>query len=182
MQSEGLERLAVFLAISTFAGSMARQRTLAETRADRSTREMAAIVECSGDAIFSYDPEGIITSWNRTAERLFGYTAEEAVGMPAERLTAPERQEEFVRNRQVFRDGGNVNPYQTERLRKDGTRLPVLLSVSSLRDARGRVLGASAIARDISAEKQSEEAIRRSEKLATAGRLPGTNPQCGLCR
>ncbi|MGA9471421.1 MAG: PAS domain S-box protein [Terriglobales bacterium] len=171
MQSEGLERLAVFLAISTFAGSMARQRTLAETRADRSTREMAAIVECSGDAIFSYDPEGIITSWNRTAERLFGYTAEEAVGMPAERLTAPERQEEFVRNRQVFRDGGNVNPYQTERLRKDGTRLPVLLSVSSLCDARGRVLGASAIARDISAEKQSEEAIRRSEKLATAGRL-----------
>ena len=171
MQSDGLERLAVFLAVSTFAGSMARQRTLAETRADRSTREMAAIVECSSDAIFSYDPEGIITSWNRTAERLFGYTAEEAVGMQADRLTAPERQEEFERNRQVFRDGGNVNPYQTERLRKDGTRLPVLLSVSSLRDARGRVLGASAIARDISAEKQSEEAIRRSEKLATAGRL-----------
>ncbi len=171
MQNIGLERITVFLAISTFAGSMARQRTLAETRADRSTREMAAIVEYSGDAIFSVDPEGIITSWNRAAENLFGYTPEEAVGMTGIRLVPPERQEEAARNRKTFNDGENINPYQTERLRKDGTRVPVLLSVSSLRDRRGRIVGASAIARDISAERQSEEAVRRSEKLATAGRL-----------
>ncbi len=171
MQDIGFERLAVFLVISTFAGSMARQRTLAETRAERSTREMAAIVEYSSDAIFSTDPEGIIASWNRAAENLFGYSEEEAVGMPGECLVPPERQEEAARNRQTFNGGGNVGPYQTERLRKDGTRLPVLLSVSSLRDARGRIVGASAIARDISAEKKSEEAVRRSEKLATAGRL-----------
>jgi len=171
MQDVGIERLTAFLAIATFAGSMARQRTLAETRADRSTREMAALVEYSCDAIFSVDPEGTITSWNRAAEKLFGYTPEEAVGMPAVRLAPVERKEEARRNLQIFREGGNVNPYQTERLRKDGALVPVLLSVSSLRDARGRIVGASAIARDISTEKQSEEAVRRSEKLATAGRL-----------
>jgi PAS domain S-box-containing protein len=150
---------------------MARQRTLAETRAERSTREMAAIVECSSDAIFSTDPEGTITSWNPAAETLFGYASEEAVGMAGARLAPPERHDEAERNRQTFNQGGKVDPYQTERLRKDGTRVPILLSVSSLRDKRGRIVGASAIARDISAEKQSEEAIRRSEKLATAGRL-----------
>lgn len=171
IQGSDLERLLVFLAISLFAGSMARQTTLAQSRADRSTREMAAIVEYSSDAIFSTSPDGTITSWNRAAESLFGYTPEEAVGAPIARLAPPERYAEVERNRQTLNAGGHVNPYQTERITKDGTRLPVLLSVSSLRDARGQIVGASAIVRDISAEKQSEEAIRRSEKLATAGRL-----------
>ena len=166
-----LERLAVFLAISVFAGSMARQRTLAVSRADRTTREMAAIVECSSDAIYSTRPDGIITSWNRAAEHLYGYTAEEAVGLPVARLAPPERIDEVEQNREILNGGGHVASYQTERMRKDGTRWPVLLTVSSLRNARGEIVGASAIARDISAEKQSEEAVRRSEKLATAGRL-----------
>jgi len=165
------ERLIVFLVISVFAGSMARQRTLAESRADRSTREMAAIVEYSSDAIFSTSPEGTITSWNRAAEHLFGYSTEEAVGMPVARLAPLERAGEVERNLQILNAGGHVDAYQTERMRKDGTRWPVLLSVSPLRNARGQIVGASAIARDISAEKQSEEAVRRSEKLATAGRL-----------
>jgi PAS domain S-box-containing protein len=166
-----VERLLVFLATSVFAGSMARQKTLAESRADRSTREMAAIVEYSCDAIYSSRPDGTITSWNRAAELLYGYTAEEAVGSPMTRLAPPERQEEAERNRELLNRGGHVASYRTERMRKDGTRCPVLLSVSPLRNARGEIVGASAIARDISVEKQSEEAIRRSEKLATAGRL-----------
>lgn len=166
-----LERLTVFLAISIFAGSMARQKTLAESRADRTTREMAAIVEYSGDAIYSTRPDGIITSWNRAAESLYGYTTEEAVGSAVARLAPPERRDEVERNRETLNGGGHVASYRTERMRKDGTRWPILLSVSSLRNARGEIVGASAIARDISAEKQSEEAIRRSEKLATTGRL-----------
>ncbi|MGA7559205.1 MAG: ATP-binding protein [Terriglobales bacterium] len=166
-----VERLLVFLAASVFAGSMARQKTLAESRADRTTREMAAIVEYSCDAIYSSRPDGTITSWNRAAELLYGYTAEEAVGSPMARLAPPERQEEAERNRELLNRGVNVASYRTERMRKDGTCCPVLLSVSPLRNARGEIVGASAIARDISAEKQSEEAIRRSEKLATAGRL-----------
>jgi len=166
-----LERLSAFLVIAVFAGSMARQKTLAETRADRTMREMAAIVEFSTDAIYSARPDGIITSWNRAAERLYGYTAEQAVGSSISLLAPPERLDEVVRNREKLAHGGNVSSYRTERLRKDGSRCPILLSVSSLRNARGEIIGVSAIARDISAEVQSEEAIRRSEKLATAGRL-----------
>jgi signal transduction histidine kinase len=75
------------------------------------------------------------------------------------------------RNREILNRGGHVASHQTERMRKDGTYWPVLLSVSALRNARGKIVGASTIARDLSAEKQSAEVIRRSEKLATAGRL-----------
>jgi PAS domain S-box-containing protein len=166
-----LERLAVFLAISVFAMSMARQRKLAESRADHSTREMAAVVEYSCDAIYSSRPDGTITTWNRAAENLYGYTAEEAVGSPVANLAPPERRDEVIRNLAILNSGGLIASYRTERMRKDGARCPVLLSVSPLRNARGEIVGTSAIARDISPEKQSEEAIRRSEKLATAGRL-----------
>lgn len=169
--SAELERMLAFLAISMFAGSMARQKTLAEKRADRSTREMAAIVEYSSDAIYSTRPDGTITSWNRAAEQLYGYTAEEAVGRHVVHLAPPERRDEVENNRRLLNAGGHVASYRTERMRKDGTCWPVLLSVSSLRNALGEIVGASAIARDLSTEIQSEEAIRRSEKLATAGRL-----------
>ncbi|MGA7848366.1 MAG: ATP-binding protein [Terriglobales bacterium] len=169
--SSDLERLLAFLAISMFAASMARQKTLAESRAEGTIREMAAVVEYSCDAIYSTDPDGTIASWNRAAERLYGYTAEEAVGSPVALLAPLERRDEVERNLEILNSGGHVASYRTERMRKDGTRWPVLLSVSPLSNARGEIVGASAIARDISAEKQSEEAIRRSEKLATAGRL-----------
>ncbi len=166
-----VERLTAFLAISMLAGSMARQKTLADSRADRSTREMAAIVENSCDAIYSSRLDGTITSWNRAAEHLYGYTAEEAIGLPVDRLAPPERSDEVVRNREILNSGGHVASHRTERMRKDGTRCPILLSVSPLRNARGETVGTSVIARDITAEKQSEEAVRRSEKLATTGRL-----------
>jgi len=168
---EDVERLIVFLALSVLVGSLSRQKTLAELRADRTMREMAAIVECSDDAIFSTNPDGIITSWNRGAERLYGYAAQEAVGAPVLLLAPPEKHEEAEHNRRTLSRGGSVEPYQTERLRKDGSRVPVLLTVSPLRNAKGEIVGASAIARDISAQRHSEEAVRRSEKLATAGRL-----------
>ncbi|MGA3089347.1 MAG: ATP-binding protein [Terriglobales bacterium] len=166
-----LERLLAFLALSVFAGSMAHQKTLAESRADRTTREMAAIVEDSSDAIYSTRPNGTITSWNRAAELLYGYSAEEAVGSSIARMAPPELRDEVERHLQALNRGEPIASFRTEHMRKDGTRWPVLLSVSSLRNARGEIVGASAIARDLSAEKQSEEAIRRSEKLATAGRL-----------
>ncbi len=169
--SAELERMLAFLAISIFAGSMARQRSLAEMRADRSTREMAAIVEYSSDAIYSTDTEGTILSWNHAAEQLYGYTPDEAVGQSIAGLAPPDRRDEVERNRRILNAGGHIASYRTERMRKDGTCWPVLLSVSSLRNSRGEIVGASAIARDLSTEKQSEEAIRRSEKLATAGRL-----------
>ena len=164
-------RLAIFLAIALLVGSLSRQKTQAELRAEETMREMATVVECSEDAIFGTNTDSVITSWNRGAEHLYGFTAEEAVGASVELLAPPERRAETERNQQILTRGGRVDSYPTERMRKDGTRVPVLLSVSSLRNAKGEFVGACALARDISAQKQSEEAIRRSEKLATAGRL-----------
>jgi len=169
--SSDLERLALFLLLSLLIGSLVRQRTQAESRAERTIREMAAIVEGSDDAIFSTNPEGVIISWNRGAERLYGYTAEEAVGSHVLALSPPDRQGEVESNRDVLNRGESVTPYETLRLRKDGAIVPVLLTVSPLRNARGDVVGASAVARDMSAQRHSQEAVRRSEKLATAGRL-----------
>jgi PAS domain S-box-containing protein len=166
-----IERLIAFLAISMFASSLAREKTLAESRAHRTVTEMAAIVEYSCDAIYSANTQGIITSWNHAAESLYGHSAEQAVGLPVTQLVPPERRDEMERNIEILNRGDRVASYRTERMRKDGTLCPVLLSVSPLLNARGQVIGASAIARDLSAEKTSEEAIRRSEKLATAGRL-----------
>lgn len=164
---EDLKRLAGFLAIAVLVGSLARQKT----KAERMVREMAAIVECSDDAIFSTSPDGVITSWNRGAERLYGYGADEAVGASVLLLAPPERHAEVERNLQLLNRGGHVDAHQTERMRKNGTRVPVSLSISPLRNPRGAIVGASVIARDISVQKRSEEAIRRSEKLAAAGRL-----------
>ncbi|HUM05055.1 MAG TPA: ATP-binding protein [Terriglobales bacterium] len=169
-----LERLVVFLILSVLVGTLARQKRQAESRAEHTMREMATIVECSDDAIFSMTPEGIISSWNRGAEILYGYRADEVIGAPVVLLVPPDKREEAERNRQVLAKGGSVSSYQTERMRKDGTRVPILLTVSPLRNAKGEILGASAIARDISARRTSEEAVRRSEKLATAGRLAAT--------
>jgi len=165
------ERLAVFLALAVLVGSLARQRTNAELKAERTTREMASIVECSDDAIFSVSPDGIITSWNRGAQRVYGYSEEETVGSPILKLVPPERRDEAEQNRHTLNRGGSVETYQTERMRKDGTRVPVLLTMSPLRNREGKIVGASVIARDISAQQRSDEAVRRSEKLATAGRL-----------
>lgn len=169
--STDVERLAVFFCLSVFAVSMARQTKLAESRADYTTREMAAIVEYSCDAIYGCQPNGIITSWNRAAENLYGYTEEEAIGLPVARLAPPERRDEVARNLEILNQGGHISAYRTERMKKDGVRCPVLLTVSPLRNAQGKIVGTSTIAHDISPEKQSQEAIRRSEKLATAGRL-----------
>lgn len=168
---EDLERLAGFLTIAVLVGSLARLKTKAELKAERTLREKAAIVEYSDDAIFSLSPDGRITSWNRGAERLYHYSPDEAVGAPVQMLAPPERLAEVERNLQLLRRGGHIDFYRTERMRKGGIRIPVLLSISPLRSDQGAIVGGSMLARDISVQKLSEEALRRSEKLAAAGRL-----------
>lgn len=166
-----LQRLAVFFGISTLVGSLARQRTRAESNAEQTTQHMAAIVECSEDAIFSTRPDGTITSWNRGAEALYQFRADEVLGKHITITAPPDRVDEVENNRAALNRGEAVAGYQTERMRKDGTCVSVLISISPLRNKKGAIVGASAIARDISAQKRSEEALRKSEKLATAGRL-----------
>jgi PAS domain S-box-containing protein len=127
---------------------------------------LASIVESSDDAILSKDMDGIILSWNRGAERLYGYTAEEVVGRPVYLLMPPERAEDFPTIMTRLRRGEKVDHYETERVRKDGQRLHVSLTVSPILDSSGKVIGASAIARDITERKRTQGALS-----ATAERL-----------
>ena len=168
------ERLVVFVLVSILTAGLARQRSRAETRAGEMRQRMAAIVESSEDAILSTTSEGMITSWNRGAEALYGYAAQEAIGRHISFVAPPERSHEIARNSARLQQGEYIDSYQTERLRKDGTRVSVLLSISPLRNSNGMIVGSSAIARDITTQRRAEEALRRNEKLATAGRLAAT--------
>jgi PAS domain S-box-containing protein len=174
LQSSDIARLVVFVIISLLAASMARQRSRAEVRADQTMEQMAAIVESSDDAIYSATREGIITSWNQGAEELYGYRAEEVLGKPVLITVPAERALETRSHFETLLRGASVESYQTERRRKDGSLVSILLSVSPLRNRKGTVIGASAIARDITAQLRAEQALRRSEKLVTAGRLTAT--------
>lgn len=169
-----VERLLVFVVVSILTAGLARQRSRAETRAVEMRQRMAAIVESSDDAIYSTTPEGIITSWNRGAEALYGFSADEAIGSHVAITAPPERAHEIPQHTMRVKRGEHIESYQTERMRKDGRYVTVLLSISPLRNNKGAVVGSSAIARDIGAQRRAEEALRRNEKLATAGRLTAT--------
>lgn len=131
-----------------------------QTMADEARTRLASIVESSVDAIVSKDINGIITSWNDAAQRLFGYTPAEAIGRPVTILIPPDHLDEEVSIITRIRAGEVVPSYETVRQRKDGTRIPVSLTVSPIRDGIGRIVGASKIARDISSHKESERRIR----------------------
>jgi PAS domain S-box-containing protein len=124
---------------------------------------LAAIVESSDDAIVSKDLDGVITSWNQGAQKLFGYTASEIVGRPVTVLIPRERLDEEALILSRIRSGQRVDQYETVRRHKDGTSLPVSLTVSPILDARGTVIGASKIARDISATKSALDALARDK-------------------
>src|SRR5262245_16565847 len=115
---------------------------------------LAAIVTSSDDAIVSKDLHGTILSWNAGAERIFGYTAEEAVGRSITMLLPPERLNEEANILAMLVRGGRVDHYETERVAKDGHRLQVSLSVSPIKDASGRIVGGAKIARDTSVPKR----------------------------
>ena len=119
-------------------------------------QRLAAIVEFSDDAIISKNLKGVIVSWNRGAERLFGYTAAEAIGKPVTMLIPPDRQNEEPGIIERIRHGEPIDHYETIRRRKDGSLVDISLSVSPVRNSRGRVIGASKIARDISQRRQAE--------------------------
>ena len=171
LQSSDVTRLLIFVFVSLLAASLARQRSRAEVRADQSLEQVAAIVASSDDAIYSATPDGILTSWNHGAEELYGYRADEVLGKSVLMTVPPERAHETRSHLEMLSRGESIETYQTERRRKDGSLVSVLLSVSPLRDRKGTVIGASAIARDITAQIRAEHALQRSEKLATAGRL-----------
>ncbi|MDB6115161.1 MAG: hypothetical protein JWQ62_2106, partial [Lacunisphaera sp.] len=127
-------------------------------------RWLAAIVASSDDAILSKDLNSIITSWNAGAQRLFGYTADEMIGRPVTILIPADREDEEAEILARIHDGKRIEHYETVRQHKDGTLIDVSLTVSPLKDAAGRIVGASKIARDITERKKNQEALRLSEE------------------
>ncbi len=126
---------------------------------------LSAIVESSDDAIIGKNLLGVVTSWNMGAQRLFGYTAQEAMGQPVAILIPPDRLDEEPRMLEQLRHGEKMDRYQTIRRRKDGSRVDVSLTVSPIKDAQGQLIGASEIARDITERELLEAAIRQNEAL-----------------
>lgn len=133
-------------------------------RFQRELERLASIVESSGDAIVSYDLDGTIIDWNRGAERIYGYSADEVRGQNVSVLMD---EEEFERLRGLIsrvRSGKTVSNFEARRLRKDGKEIWVSISLSPLRDVNGEVIGVSSIARDITEIKRTQEALRASEE------------------
>lgn len=129
------------------------------------TQRLAAIVESSHDAIISKTLSGTITSWNRAAERMYGYTAAEAIGRPVQMLLPADRLHEEMAILAQLSEGLIVEPFETVRLHKNGQRVDVQVTISPIRDATGRIVGGSKIARDITSQKQAEAARQRAQRL-----------------
>jgi PAS domain S-box-containing protein len=148
------EDLRVMTSLGTFAAA-AYQALLSMNATERT----ASIIEFSDDAIISKDLDGIITSWNNGAVRIFGYTAEEAIGKPVTILMPPDRHGEDTAILERIRRGERIEPYETVRMCKHGRPVDISLTVSPLKNAMGKIVGASKIARDITEHKRNEAQI-----------------------
>jgi PAS domain S-box-containing protein len=153
--SVGRLLLLVLVAWLIIAGE--RQRSAAQ----ESMLRLAAIVDDSDDAILSKSLDGTLLSWNHGAERLYGYKAEEIVGDSIYKIIPPERHEEMDRILQTLSEGGRVDHLETVRCHRDGSRMDMDITVSPLKDASGSVMGASAIARDMTERKKMEDSLRQ---------------------
>ena len=136
----------------------------------RARNELEAILQGSPLAICSLDPDGKVTTWNRAAERVFGWTADEVIGRLLPNVS-PDRQEEFRELRTRVLGGNAFADYETRRMRKDGQELDVLISTAPLHDRAGRIIGLVALYQDLTARKQLEEDLRQAQKMEAVGQL-----------
>jgi PAS domain S-box-containing protein len=157
-------------ALDGFIASVERD-LLERRRAEAQVQALAAIVESSGDAIIGKTPDGTLTSWNAGAERMYGYTRDEAVGQPISFLVLPQHQEELQSILEGLKRGEPINGFETERLHKDGSILRVSLTISPIHGENGTIIGASTIARDVTAQRRAEEELRQSQKMEAIGSL-----------
>ena len=142
-------------------------------RAEENRVRLASIVESSSDAIIGKTLEGIVTSWNKAAERTFGYIADEAIGKPIGRLIPQDRLNEESQLAERVKQGEHVSHFETARRRKDGKEINIALTISPIKDGEGRVMGFSEIARDITEQKSLEAQLRQSQKMEGVGQLAG---------
>lgn len=163
--------------------TLAKKQPVQDTRIPDSLRSVAFIVESSDDAIIGKQLDGTILTWNSGAERIYGYTAQEAIGRSVSFLTCPDRPNEIPRILEQISHGERVAHFETVRVRKDGQLIDVSLTISPIKDAHGKIIGASTIARDITSQKQAERELhtraRQQAAVAELGQkaLSGTSPQ-----
>jgi PAS domain S-box-containing protein len=134
---------------------------------------LSLIIDSSQDAIIGKDLNGTITHWNKGAEHIYGHTAEEVIGKSISILAPKDRPDEIPGILEKVRHGERVEYFETVRVRKDGQHLSVSISVSPIRDALGEIVGASAIARDVTSQKRAEDLLRQAQKMEAVGRLAG---------
>jgi len=138
-----------------------------------SQNRLALIIDSSQDAIIGKNLDGIVTHWNKGAERIYGYTAQEMIGRSITTLAPPERADEIPNILKRIREGERVEYFESVRVTKDGKNLNVSIAVSPIFDAEGKVVGASTIARNITSQKKIEDQLRQSQKMEAVGRLAG---------
>jgi PAS domain S-box-containing protein len=140
-------------------------------KVEQTESRLAAIIESSQDAIMSKTLEGVITTWNAAATRMFGYRPEEIIGKSVLLLVTPELHDEEIQILNRLKAGEQIDNYDTQRVTKDGRRVDLSLSISPIRNSAAQVVGASTIARDITERKQMQEALHISERYAAMGRV-----------
>lgn len=163
--SPGLGRwLEIHVAPSDDGASFLFRDTTERKSSEEALHRMAAIVESSEDAIIAKNLEGVIIAWNRGAERLLGYSADEIIGQPISRLMPPERRDDMNSILGRIRRGERVEHFETVRVTKSGHHVPISVSVSPIKDGNGVVVGAAKIARDISERLRAERAIAEAQR------------------
>lgn len=150
-----------------------RQEITERKRAEEATLQLAAIVETSDDAIIGKSVDGTIVSWNQGAERIYGYSADEVRGKPMSILAPPGHPDEIPQILEGIKRGEHIDHFETVRVKKDGREVYVSLTISPVKDASGKITGASTIARDITERKKMQEQLARKERLAILGQLAG---------
>lgn len=155
--------------VSKMVRDITPQKRLSEVRL-----ELAAIVESSDDAILTKDLSGIITSWNRAAERIFGFSEEEIIGRSILTLIPPDLQSEEQAIIEKIQSGKRIDHYETVRLAKNGERLDVSLTISPLKNSSGKIIGASKVLRNITERKRLERNLLQAEKIAATGKMAAT--------
>jgi PAS domain S-box-containing protein len=158
-----LNDIIIFGAIVWFNAALLHRTDMKRGRTEEARSQLAGIVESSDDAIIGKTLDGIITSWNHGAEKIFGYSAQEAIGQPMLMLFPPERVDEERDILTRIARGENVENFETVRIRKDKKQIHVSATISPLKDSSDKIVGASKIAHDITARKEAEEARRVSE-------------------
>ena len=158
----------------TIVGTFGISRDITQRRRDEERNiRLATLVDSSADAIAGLDLNRLVTSWSKGAERMYGYTAEEAIGQPSSLFMPPELEAEALRLRSRVMRGESVESFETLRRRKDGTLMNVSLVLSPIRNADGEIIGTASIARDITAQKALQAQIMRAQRLESLSTLAG---------